>query len=449
MAASITLSKQEVQVQLPLRTRLAYGFASLGTGNFLVVPQLFLLFYMTELLGIPAMWASLTLLLPKLWEFVTDPYIGVRSDHASTRWGRRHPFMLVGTVLLSLGIALVFNVPSFETPQTRWAFVTAMFVLATTGYALFIVPYTALLGEITSGAHERTSRVALRMGFLGLSLLVAAIFWPQVLKSLGSSSGGYAVLGYGVGATCLIAMLVTIVGTARAPRASLQTSEAALLPQLGMVLKDRAFLMLALAYGLQILAQSVNSTVLAYVGKYISPLGDSFLPTYFGLATAISVLAMAGWSMVARYIPRRTCFILGSVMSVTGYLVSTVGLGSQFWVLAVGACLGGIGFSATQVFGFALLPSVVDGHRRTSGVSRDGAFTGVWVGWEKVGLALGASLAGLVLGAFGLIASSGLTVEQPSEALSAIFWLFGPVPAGLVLLSILPLFSRSLRAIEK
>ncbi|HHH9110645.1 TPA: MFS transporter [Pseudomonas aeruginosa] len=435
-------------MRLPLRTRIAYGVASLGTGNFLVVPQLFLLFYMTEFLGIPAMWASLTLLLPKLWEFVTDPYIGMRSDRTSTRWGRRHPFMLAGALLLSIGIALVFNVPGFESIQARWLFVTAMFVLATTGYALFIVPYTALLGEIAIDQRERTHLVAVRMGFLGLSLLIAAVFWPQVLVFLGHSDFGYAVLGGGVGLVCLVAILVTILGTRGECRQSGKADEHAFMEHLRMVLRERAFVMLALAYGLQVMAQSINSTVLAYVGKYISHLGDSFLPTYFGLATAVSVVAMAGWSMAAKHLGNRRCFILGSMLSVCGYLLSMAGLNSPFWVLAVGATLGGIGFSATQVFGFSLLPAVVDHHQRTTGVPRDGAFTGVWVGWEKIGLAVGASLAGLVLGAFGFIASSGEPVEQPAEAVSAIFWLFGPVPAVLALLSVLPLLSRSLRTLK-
>ncbi|MGX5727970.1 MFS transporter [Metapseudomonas otitidis] len=241
------LPDQEAQAPLPVRTRFAYGFASLGTGNFLVVPQLFLLFYMTELLGIPAMWASVTLLLPKLWEFISDPYIGWRSDRTSTRWGRRHPFMMAGALLLSLGIALVFNVPSFESASSRWLYVTAMFVLATTGYALFIVPYTALLGEIVKDALERTQMVALRMGFLGLSLLIVGVIWPQVLKTLGASESGYSVLGFGVGAVCLVAMLVTVFGVRPVHRAQEHVRESALMQHLSMVLRERAFVMLALA----------------------------------------------------------------------------------------------------------------------------------------------------------------------------------------------------------
>lgn len=438
-----TIAAGPAPMRIP--TRLAYGFATLGTGSFLVVPQLFLLFFMTDHLNIPPVWASFTLLLPKLWEFLTDPYIGLRSDRSRSSWGRRHPFMLAGAILLSVGIALVFNVPQFETPEMRWLYVTGMFVLATTGYALFSVPYTALLGEMTADRHERTRLVALRMGFLGVSLLIAAVGWPEVLKALGGTTGAYGVVGWGVGALCLAAMLVTVAGTRRIPLIEGPTDTTSLVDQLRLVLRERAFVLLALAYGLQMLAQSANTAMLAYVGKYWSPLGADFLALYFGVMTSVSILAMIGWAAVARHLSKRVCFMLGGLIGAAGFLISAAGLFAPLWVLVAGAALAGIGFSAGQVFGFSLLPDVIDGNRRRTGINRDGAFTGVWVGWEKIGLALGAMVAGLVLGWMGFVASSSQAVEQPQAALSAIIWLFGIVPGVLMAVSVLPLAMRSLR----
>lgn len=438
-----TIAAGPAAIRIP--TRLAYGFATLGTGSFLVVPQLFLLFFMTDHLNIPPVWASFTLLLPKLWEFLTDPYIGLRSDRSRSSWGRRHPFMLAGAILLSLGIALVFNVPQFDSPEMRWLYVTATFVLATTGYALFSVPYTALLGEMTADRHERTRLVALRMGFLGASLLIAAVGWPEVLKALGGSTAAYGVVGWGVGALCLAAMLVTVFGTRRIPLIEGPVDATSLVDQLRLVLRERAFVLLALAYGLQMLAQSANTAMLAYVGKYWSPLGADFLALYFGVMTLVSILAMVAWAAVARYLSKRICFVLGGLIGAAGFLISAAGLFQPLWVLIVGAALAGIGFSAGQVFGFSLLPDVIDGNRRRTGVNRDGAFTGVWVGWEKIGLALGAMFAGLALGWTGFVASSSQAVEQPAAALSSIIWLFGIVPGILMALSVLPLLMRSLR----
>lgn len=430
---------------LRLSTRLAYAFASLGTGSFLVVPQLFLLFFMTEHLGISAALASLTLLLPKVWEFLTDPYIGMRSDHTRSRWGRRHPFMFVGAILLSLGLALVFNVPQLATPTERWVYVTLMFVLATTGYALFSVPYTALLAEMTTARHERTRLVALRMGFLGVSLLIAGVGWPELIKVMQGARHAYELVGWSVGAICVVAMMISIFGTLKVHQYGSTAEATSLSVELKTVLREPAFVALALAYGLQILAQSANTSMLAYVGKYISPLGANFLVVCFGVMTLVSIIAMALWTLVARKITKRRCFMLGSAIGAAGYLTVAIGVDGPVWVLVTGSALAGIGFSAGQVFGFSMLPDVIDQVRKRTGNNQEGIFTGVWVGWEKIGLALGATLAGQALNLTGFIASVGETVTQTPAALSMVVAMFGYVPAALMLAAIVPLLSRSLR----
>ena len=435
--------------RLPWRIGVAYGFATLGTGSFIVVPQLFLLFFMTDQLGISPAWASLTLLLPKLWEFLTDPYIGLRSDRANTRWGRRHPFMFVGALSLSLGIAMMFNVPQLETWEARWLYITIMFILATTGYAVFIVPYTALLGELTPSPQERTRIVAIRMAFLSISLLIAAIVWPEILKSLGGGRSAYAMVGWGVGGLCLVAMLVTVIGTLRAPQVRRPVAqESSLASQLRGVASDKAFLSLAAAYVLHMLAQSASSAMLAYVGKYLSPLGGNFLIISFGVSTTASIVAMAVWPVIGRWLSKRQCFITGSLIGALGYLVCTYGLVHSTPLLILGSVMCGAGFAAGQLFGFSLLPDVIDARRARRATHDDGAFTGVWVGLEKLGLALGASAAGLAIGWFGFIASTGETVSQPPMALSAMLWLYGYVPAVLMSLAVWPLMTSSLKSME-
>jgi Na+/melibiose symporter-like transporter len=211
-------------------------------------------------------------------------------------------------------------------------------------------------------------------------------------------------------------------------------------------LKERAFVALALAYGLHMLAQSASSAMMAYVGKYISPLGANFLPVFMGLSMLVSIIAMVLWTLVARRLSKRHCFMIGSVIGAAGYLATALGVNGPIWLLIVGGILVGIGFSAGQVFGFSMLPDVIDQVRRRTGENREGVFTGVWVGWEKIGLAFGAMLAGQFLGLTGFLASVGETVTQPPAALSMIVTMFAYAPALLMLAALVPLMSRSLRA---
>ncbi|MFO7614260.1 MAG: MFS transporter, partial [Bacteroidales bacterium] len=45
-------------------------------------------------LGLSAFWLGVILIIPRLWDAVSDPIIGHFSDNLRTPWGRRRPLLL-------------------------------------------------------------------------------------------------------------------------------------------------------------------------------------------------------------------------------------------------------------------------------------------------------------------------------------------------------------------
>ena len=69
------------------------------------------------------------------------------------------------------------------------------------------------------------------------------------------------------------------------------------------------------------------------------------------------------------------------------------------------------------------------------------AFTGIWVMGQKLGLALGAGIAGLGLHLFGFIESlAGTFTEQSDSAMFAIVLFVSVVPSIICLLSLYPIY---------
>jgi len=92
-AISSTTPEQE---KLNFTTKLAYGAGDMGpaiTANILVF---FLLYFFTNVAGLPAGLASLILAIGKISDAINDPITGILSDRTRSRWGRRLPWILGG-----------------------------------------------------------------------------------------------------------------------------------------------------------------------------------------------------------------------------------------------------------------------------------------------------------------------------------------------------------------
>ena len=62
-------------------------------------------------LGLNAFWLGVILIIPRLWDAVSDPLIGHISDNTRTRWGRRRPFLLIGGILVSVFFVAMWWIP--------------------------------------------------------------------------------------------------------------------------------------------------------------------------------------------------------------------------------------------------------------------------------------------------------------------------------------------------
>ncbi len=148
---------------IKLQSIVGYSVGSLGTGIYNSVPAVLLLYFMTDTLGIGAGLASLAIFLPKIWDVVTDPFMGWLSDNTRSKRGRRRPYLLVGAILMSVTFVFLFTVPDYETPFERFLYVLIVFTASATAYTVFAVPYITIPAEISDNHHERTKIMSWRM----------------------------------------------------------------------------------------------------------------------------------------------------------------------------------------------------------------------------------------------------------------------------------------------
>src|SRR3954451_19907568 len=184
------------------RTVTGYALGSVGTGGFGTLPGLVLAYYLTDTLGVAAGLASLAVTIPKIWDVVIDPLVGVLSDRSAARRGSRRPFLLAGALALPPTFAAVFAVPAALEGGPAAAWVLVAFVVAATAFSLFQVPYIALPAEIAPTYDARTRLLAPRIAVLALAILAFGAGGPLVRDAAGGGRTGYAVMGL-VGGTVI------------------------------------------------------------------------------------------------------------------------------------------------------------------------------------------------------------------------------------------------------
>ncbi|MGV9772801.1 MFS transporter [Streptosporangium sp. NPDC003464] len=395
--------------------RIGYGIGSVSTATFSTVPGLLLLFYMTNVLAVPAWLAGIVVFLPKVWDMLINPWVGQRSDRTVSRMGARRPWMLLGALTLPVAFALTFAGPPLTgTPAALY--VAVCYFLTATAYAFYEVPYKAMAAEMTDDYHERSALLQWKMVFVGLAILLSGAVAPAIA---GTEAAGYRLMGLVVGAVLMVSMLTSFAGTARAPMVARMEAEASIRAQFAAARSSRPFMVLL---GLSCAQMFAAGTLLAgapYLATYV--LGDPGATTTLFLCVVGPLLVtMPAWVRLSRRYDKRGAMILAAALFTAG----TVGMAfagelgpvyAHVCVLVVG-----VGYAGLQLLQFSMLSDVIAHDALATGKRRAGVFTGLWTACETVVFALGALVLGWLLGAAGFVESDpGTPVAQPEAAVMA------------------------------
>lgn len=381
---------------------LGYAIGSFGTGVFSTVPAVLLLYFCTETLGISGSIAALLILIPKLWSIVWDPLVGSWSDRSQHRLGRRRPFMIAGIIGMVIAFVLLFNVPSLGLGQTILWVGVSYFALATL-YSLFAVPYIAIPAEVSDDQSSLARLVSWRMVLVMVGILAGAAGAPEIVAAAGGGRPGYGVMGWVIGAMCLIAMSVPLLmlrGRDRpAEIAVVGGPHTALVADMIASMANINFRKLSLSYLAQSVAFGAFSAIVPYVVTKGMGKTDADIGTALGVYLLATIFAVPLWSWLGKKISLQRALIVSAVT----YGLGALGIGlCILYQLDWGVTLGFLAFAGIPFAGLQVLPFTLVGDLiRAEGADAEGRFTGIWTAVEKLGLALGAVLVGQTIDLIG------------------------------------------------
>jgi glycoside/pentoside/hexuronide:cation symporter, GPH family len=418
---------------------LGWATGEVGLASYVAISSIYLLYFATEVLRFPPVWAGLALLVPRVWNVAADPLVGILSDRTRTRFGRRRPYLLGGAVFWGVCFAVLFNLPPRQASALDVLWFGAVFLLNNTGLSLYQVPYSTMLAEISRDSHIRTRLAGYREIVARAAVLLTLFGGPWLLGRYTSKVTGFGIVGGVFGAAIILSGLVAFFATADTPEPEAVIRHGhGLRVQLETLAGNRPLAWLSTSFLFVNVGDAVFSGALVYYLTRILGESPSAIMTLYPVSSVTGILVAPVWWRAANGLGKiavcRAALALNALCCLLPLWI-TAGHASLMYLFMV---LYGLSNTGARLLPNAMAPDAADLDQARTGERREGAIFGIFVFVQQTGFAVGGFLLSLLLAA----GAHGFAVSAAHEpAAGAILMTFAVASAllyGSAFAAILP-----------
>ncbi len=453
------------QDQLPVVTKLAYGFGQAAEGIQNASFAVFVFFYYVQVLGLSGSYAGLAVGIALVFDAVTDPLAGSISDNWRSRLGRRHPFMYASAVPLAAAFYGLFSPPDISGfPLFLWLMVFAM--LTRGAMTLYHVPHIALGAELSSNFHERTTVVAYRQFFstVGLLVVYGIGFGAFFRASPEYAHGQFNAAAYSPFALCMaLLMVVSILSSAWGTRSRIPMLPKAdgpdhrvspwgvvvrMVKELGLALQNRSFRWLFAGVLVVFTMVGVDSSLNLHMNTYFWELSSKANTAFFAAyPIGMMVGALFARALNQRFDKRPSivfgttwwagCQIIPVVLRLLGWFPEN-GTSQLVTTLVVIKLLQGMGVVQALVTFGSMVADIVDEHELSTGRRQEGIFFASVSFCAKFTSGIGSVVGGIALDliAWPLGPEIRTAADVPAATLIWLGLIYGPIVSGFAAVSV-------------
>ncbi|WP_299158748.1 MFS transporter [uncultured Tenacibaculum sp.] len=174
----------------------------------------FLPIFYTDVFGLGTAAVAMLLFVIRLGDGITDLIMGNIADRTKTKWGKFRPWLIWTALPFGVALILQFTTPDLSlSGKLIWAYATSIFY--TLMYTANNVPYSALMGVMTSNVKERTVLSSYRFFGAYLGGIIATIGVISLVDFLGEGNKniGYQYTMYVLAFILAVFSIITFITT--------------------------------------------------------------------------------------------------------------------------------------------------------------------------------------------------------------------------------------------
>lgn len=376
--AEQSLDTRQEHVILPFRRKLSYGVGGLGdsvlANGIIQAGTLYTLALKMNMTTIGTL-----MVIPRLWDSVTDPFMGNLSDNTRTRWGRRRPYVLFGGLVTALMFLLTVSPPAFLQEKGLLAYFFVFCMLYFTAYTVFSVAFSGLGLEMSTEYHERTRVMGYRAFFTAIGGMVAGAAMWITFRPAWSPRIGMSIMGLAFGGLAVASFIMAASGTREIGEIQKQ-EKVGIFRALKYTMTNKQFLILVSALALYVLGLYVTIPLYQVLNSYYVCGGDMEAASKIELYknTIYSVLMLGAIAPITwvgtRLGKQKTlslCLFFGIVGTGSVWFLFTPELP---YLQLLNPIILAFSLPAVQVFPMSIMADICDLDELKTGLRREGMY---------------------------------------------------------------------------
>jgi Na+/melibiose symporter-like transporter len=364
----------------------------------------------------------------RVFDFITDPFIGAWSDHASQRpgkWrivpitGRRRPFIFWGSILMTVTGIVFWYPPVAAESTTNLIFGTVVMSIHWGVYTLAYIPLLALAPEMARTEKERMHLgtwigvgmiLGLVMAALLPGILIAELDPAREISETGES--GFSPVGYQ-----RVAIIFSFVSlfcfqwfvwvVKERPISRTEALKSQVYKQLGTALKVPTFRLYLVIFFLFYIGLLSNQRALPYWVE-LGIGGDEGTVSLLGIPFIVTCLAGAlacPWLIKKIDLKWLVVVALASIALGMPFMYVIAGIqaddSAKFWLASIVYGLKGIGLGMMYVLVTPLIGEIIDRSAEDSGERQEAVFNAMHAMMVKFAQVIGIFIAVQTMSRFG------------------------------------------------
>jgi len=416
--------------RVSLTEKVGYSLGDAASNLYWKTFEFYLMFFYTDVFGISAAAVGTMLLVTRMADAVADPVMGSIADRTKTRWGHFRPYVLWFALPLAVAGVLTFTTPNLGSgAKLIYAYITYCLLMFL--YTAVNIPYTALMGVMTSNSQERTSISSIRFIGAFTAGVFVQYFTLRFVKLFGhgNDTRGWqlTMVLYGVLA---ILMLLLCFASTRERVAPPPQQKSDLKRDLAGLFTSRPWLVLVGVLLLILAAFVIKGSASPYYFKYYVKRED--LLGLFLVSNGLAFLAAVSLAtFLAKRLGKKPLFMMAiglGGLAIAGFALPRPSeIPFMFALQIVSSFV--IGFNSPLVF--AMFADAADEAEWRTGRRATGLVFASAIFSTKAGVAIGAGLFGVIFTYFGYVAN----VEQTARSLHGIILSMSWIPCVLMLIA--------------